>query len=451
MTGSLRFGPSTGIRCRAVIAIALMLSLSACGSLFGDDELDAPLPGARISVLEFNRSLAADPDLAGLEVRLPRPKAMAAWPQPGGDARHAPGHVAVADLPRIVWRADIGKGADDTRRLLAGPVVADGRVYIMDAEGKVGAYRADNGRRVWRVDVVPRSERDSNLGGGVAHADGRVFVTTGFAQVIALDGASGAEIWRQGLVAPMRAGPTVGGGRVLAISIDNQLFALSASDGKRLWNHRGITESTGLLGGASAALVEGIAIAPYSSGELVAVRAESGRPVWSDTLAAVRRVDQISQLTDIKGLPVVDRGRVYAISHSGRMVAIDLRSGARLWDRAIGGVQTPWVAGDFVFVLTNDSQLICLTAADGRIRWVHQLANFEDAKKKKEPISWVGPVLAGDRLLVGNSRGELFAVSPYSGDLLGGIALREPISVAPIIANGTIYILTDDGELIALR
>ena len=75
-------------------------------------------------------------------------------------------------------------------------------------------------------------------------------------------------------------------------------------------------------------------------------------------------------LADIHGRPVIDRGRVFAVSHSGRMVAIDLRTGDRVWEQEIASSHSPWVVGDYVFVLANDNELVCLTRDEGKVRWV---------------------------------------------------------------------------------
>ena len=80
--------------------------------------------------------------------------------------------------------------------------------------------------------------------------------------------------------------------------------------------------------------------------------------VWSDQLVKAARFTPLAALSDIRGKPVVDRGRVIAISHSGRMAAIDLRTGERIWDRDITGVETPWVSGDFIYVVTTQAELL---------------------------------------------------------------------------------------------
>ncbi len=108
----------------------------------------------------------------------------------------------------------------------------------------------------------------------------------------------------------------------------------------------------------------------------------------------------LSDLDDVAGRPVIDRDMVFAISHSGTMVAINLDSGQRVWSRDIGGIQTPWVAGDFLYVLTTENMILCLQRKDGRVKWVHQLPRWEDPDDKDEPIVWSGPVLVSDRLVV---------------------------------------------------
>lgn len=435
----------------AVALAALGAGLAGCGDL-GFTKKKNPLPGERVAVMLTGRSIEPDARLVDLAVRLPRPVANADWPQAGGVPSHAMHHLAAGDDLRIAWRVDIGRGTSaDNYHLLSPPVVAAGRVFAIDADGRVSAIDAASGRTLWRAETAPEDAGVSVASGGIAYDDGRVFVATGFAQLVALEAETGRQLWRQPTNAPMRAAPTISGARVFAVTVENQAVAFDIQDGKRLWTHSGITEVAGLLGGASPAVDAGTVIVPYTSGELFALRAENGRVIWSDSLIAVRRIDSVSTLADIRGRPVIDRGVVVALSHSGRMAAIDLRSGNRVWDRDVGGTETPWVAGDFIYVLTNESQLICLTRRDGRVRWATALRQYRNEEKKQDRIFWAGPVLVSDRLVVVGSNGEVLAVSPYTGDLLGVIALPRGMFIAPVVAGETLYILTDDANLLALR
>ncbi|UEM05236.1 PQQ-binding-like beta-propeller repeat protein [Skermanella rosea] len=437
---------------RLLAAGMVTLSLAGCGSgsWFGDSE-PPPLPGERISVLRLERQLEPDPRLADLRVELPAPTANADWPQAGGNPDHAMGHLALAAQPRQAWTADIGSGSSSNTRLLAQPVVAGGRVYTLNTDYELTAFDTATGRQVWQVSVERENESGGALGGGAAFADNRLFVTTGYGELLSVDPATGTIGWRTRVPGPVRSAPSIANGRVFVITVDNQLIAYSANDGATLWTHTGILETAGLLGAASPAVDGTIVAAPYSSGELFALRAENGRVAWSDNLAAVRRVGALSNLADIRGMPVIDRGLVVAVSHSGRMVGIDERTGGRAWEQEIGGVDTPWVAGDFIFVLTNDNEVIALTRQSGRVRWVAPLARYEDPDDRSGPIIWTGPVLAGGRLWLANSVGELVALSPEDGREQQRFDLPDGAFISPVVAGGTLYVLTNDGTLVAYR
>ncbi len=435
---------------RTVSTLAVVaLGLTACGDWFGETG-DPPLAGERLPVLTFQSQIEPDPRIADLAVRLPRPMVNTGWPQAGGDPNHAMHHLAASGGLARLWRADIGDGSSDDAMLLAQPVIDGGRIYTMDVDASVAAYDAETGEAIWRTRLDGEDD-DGTLGGGVAFDSGRLYATTGLAEVAALDAATGKIIWRRRLSGPIRAAPTVRDGRVFVVTIANELFALNAADGKTLWLHNGLSEVAGLVGGASPAVDGGIVVAPFSSGEVVALRVENGRVVWTDTLTALRRTDPVTSLAHVRGRPVIDRGRVFVVGNAGRTVAIDLRTGNRLWEQAIGGVHGPWVAGDFVFVVSNNSELVCLSRRDGRIRWIRALQRYEDEEDRTDPIRWAGPVLAGDRLLVSGTTGQMWSVSPYTGELLGWIEVPGPVLISPAVANQTVYVLTDDAELIALR
>ena len=435
------------------LALCALLVLGGCGDTFdflGTRE-PPPLAGTRIAVLLSEQSATADPRLADLAVRLPRPIPNLSWPQQGGFANHAMHHLALGDAPTVAWNVGIGADADDDAPILSGPVVGDGRIYAMDADAKVTAYELESGRQLWERKIAPDEEEDGNWGGGIAYDAGRIYAATGFAQVVALDAASGEIVWRKSVSGPMRAAPTVFEGRIFVITKDNRTFALDTATGAEQWSHSGIEEVAGLLGAASPAVDGDTVVVAYSSGEIFALRVENGRQLWSDNLAAIRRADAVSALADILGRPVIDRGRVYAISHSGRMVAIDANSGRRVWETALGGVNQPWVAGDFIFVLTNNAEIAALTARDGLIRWITPIELYENPEKKKGLIEWTGPVLAGDRLIVAGSHGTALTLSPYTGEIIGEIELPGGAAIAPAVAGMTLYMLTDEARLVAFR
>jgi outer membrane protein assembly factor BamB len=438
---------------RRHLALAALIALAACSSddsWFGAAE-DPPLPGERVSVMLLERELSADPSLADLPIELPPPRRNDAWPQSGGDPTHVMHHLAAGDQLNIAWRAGIGTGSPGEGQLLARPVVAERRVFTMDADGTIRAFDADSGALLWQFEQDD-DYADGLIGGGLAFANGRLFATLSSGDVVALGAASGTEMWRQSLGVPLRAAPTVAEDRVLVLTADNQLYALDGTTGRPAWRHAGFFEGAGLLGGPSPAVDRGLVVVPYSSAEVYAIRLDNGRPLWSDTVERPRRTQALDEITDIDGMPVIDGEVVYVAGYGGQMAAIDARRGIRRWDVDVASTDTPWLAGDFLYVLTTRGEVVCLLRSNGRIRWVSPLPRVLNPDDPgSTPIVWSGPLLVGDRLLVAGSHGQAITMSPYTGEILGRQELPGPVVVPPVAAAGTVYMVTENAQLLAYR
>ena len=437
-------------RSLASILTALLLGVfvTGCDDMFAESAKPA-LPGKRISILSRDKELQPEVTSAA-KIKLPPPEANDEWPQAGGSSNHAMHHMQVGSRLAQVWTTRTGDGASARSKLLAQPIVALGRVFTVDAENQVTAVSAKTGKRLWRAELTPDDVTTSSSG-ALAYDEGRLFVTTGFGQLITLDAKSGKVLWRQVLSGPVRGAPAVRAGRVITITVDDHTYCMAADDGQILWTHQGTIEPASLLAGNSPAVDGNVVVVPYSSGELFALRIENGSVIWQDTVASVSRTQGVANLADITGRPIVDRGRVYVIGHADVLAAIDLRTGKRLWERDIGGIQSPWIAGDYLFVITNGNEIIAVDSKTGNLVWVTQLQTWQDPAKRKDRIVWVGPVLASNRLIVGSSTGMLASISPYTGDILGQVDLGDSISVPPVIAKDTLYFFTDEAEVIAYK
>jgi outer membrane protein assembly factor BamB len=250
---------------------------------------------------------------------------------------------------------------------------------------------------------------------------------------------------------PLRGSPTIGFNAVYVMTQDNQLQALNSADGTVLWSESGSQGQAGVFGVAAPAAGQGTVIAGYSTGELVAYRYENGRTLWSDALARTSISTQVGILTDVDADPIIDRGRVFALGQGGRMAAYDLVSGQRIWELNLAGISTPAVAGDWVFTLTDDAKLLCIQRATGKVRWLTQLMRYRNEEKRKGPVFWTGPVLAGNRLWVANSEGEVASAAVADGTVTEFAKLGSSVSLAPVVANGVLYVLDDGGKITAYK
>ncbi|MEI9928212.1 MAG: PQQ-binding-like beta-propeller repeat protein [Sphingomonas sp.] len=177
---------------------------------------------------------------------------------------------------------------------------------------------------------------------------------------------NGSEVWRARPGGPLRGSPGVDNGQVYVLTQDNQLFALKQDTGEVEWSASASLESQGVFGVAAPASAQGTIIAGFSSGELNAYRYENGHQLWGDVLSRSSMSTSVSSLSDIDAEPVIDQGRVYAVGQGGRMVAMEIVTGTRLWEENIAGIATPWVAGEWLFVVTDDARLLCIARGTGR-------------------------------------------------------------------------------------
>jgi outer membrane protein assembly factor BamB len=432
---------------------ALLLPLAAGGCSFFDDLFQTTkpkIPGKREPVLAAARGLERD-RTGDLRVALPPAVRNADWPQAGGNPAHLMGHLATGDRLAQAWSADIGEGGGYRRKILAQPVKAGGLVYAMDSDGLVSAFDARTGERQWRTDTRDEDDESTNIGGGIAVDNGVLYAVNGVAWLVAMDARTGTIKYRKGVGAPTRSAPTIADGRIFFTTIEDRLLAHAVDDGRQLWTHQAQQAQTTLLGQPAPTYANGLVIGAFGSGEIVAVRAETGGVAWTDSIGSVRGRDSLADVAAIRGLPVIQEGRVFAIGLGGLTISSDQRSGRRLWERDVGGEDSLWVAGDWVFLISVRQQIAALNRNDGRVAWVNDLPRYEDEEKQDGPIQWFGPLLAGDRLIVAGTNSQALAVSPYTGEIIGRQELSGAASLGPVLADGTVYIVTDDGHLVALR
>ncbi len=467
-----------------IVAVAM---LSGCSTLNvinpfdggdGPDQGDVAGSERRISILELNDTLSLGGTVTPDQIVLPQAYVNTDWPQIGGNVAHVVQHTGASGSLQKIWSKDVGDGSDRKGFVAAPPVIANGIIYVMDADSTVRAFSESSGGRLWdfKIEISetertrtkdtsiidrirdPRSFLDGSgrdkdgVGGGLAFDDGVLYVSSGLGVLIALDAASGAEIWRKSVRVPLHSAPTVADGRVYAITDDNEIIAFDANDnGAVLWTYQGIVETARMLTVPAPAVQNEAVITPFSSGEVVALRVQNGSVLWQDALASSTRLTPLAALNDIAFGPVIADGYVIATAQSGVMTAFDFRTGQRVWSQPAGSIGMPWIAGDFIFTVTTDSKVAALSKIDGSVIWIQQLEMFKKPNKRKDRIVWSGPVLAGDRLIVVSSKGCMIILNPYDGSILEERKIGDAVMVAPIIANETVYILNDKAKLIALR
>lgn len=433
---------------------ATTICLTALTLFAGCGERDVILPGERLGLRDGMAGAAPASVNESRPLALAAPVTNADWPQIGGSATHTIQQAALGASLTQIFAVNIGQGDSRQARITASPVVAGGVIYTLDSRARVTAT-ATNGTPVWAVDVTPVTDGASDAsGGGISVAAGRVFVATGFGELTVLDAGTGGVLWTQDLNAPGGPAPTVAGDIVYVVSRDGRALALDVATGLVRWQLSGTPSESNVSGGAGAAVTSEVAIFPFPSGEVVAAFPQGGLRRWAQVIAGDRVGSAAAAAaTDIAGDPVISGDTVYVGNVSGRLAALNIASGVRIWT-ATEGVTSPVVpAGGSVFLVNDVNELVRLDAADGSVIWRISLPRFvEDrARRQRTIFAQHGPVLAGGRLLVASAEGIIRQFDPVSGASLGDIALPGGAASDPVVAGGTLYVVTKDGQLVAFR
>ncbi|SFP24451.1 outer membrane protein assembly factor BamB family protein [Tranquillimonas alkanivorans] len=427
--------------------IAAITLLAAC-------EKELILPGERLALRGDAATDTVEAGARSVPISLPAARANTQWTHKAGSPTHDTVHPAFSGAPQLLWSADVGQGEDRRHRITADPVVAGGRVFTVDSRARVSAHGLD-GRPLWSVDLTPAGEdSDDASGAGLAVQGNTLYVSSAFGDLVALDTATGGERWRQALDASASGAPTVVGDLVYVAARDARGWAVETDTGRIRWTLPGTPRVAGIVGGASPAVTDRLAIFPFPSGELVATLRDGGTRVWQANVARDRLGKVYAQINDITGDPVISGGRVYAGNPAGRTVALDLASGELLWAAEDGAMSPVSVAGGAVFAVSDQAELVRLNAATGETVWRQPLPLYQPYRslgRRDAVYAHYGPVLAGGRLWVASDDGMLRGFSPESGALVSSLELPGGATTNPVVAGGVMYLVTEDGQLLAFR
>lgn len=430
-----------------------MLALTACGA--GREQI---LQGTRLDPRDGSvlSSASSGPVVNRAEkISLGTPVARDAWTMTGAGRLHASGHNAfTSGTPGLLWTAEIGQGKTRKARLTVDPVAASGIVFAMDSAARVTAVSASTGGQVWSVDLTPAGEKSGKVfGGALAISGNTLYVTTGYGDLVALDLATGGERWRQRLEAVGAAGLSVYDGLAYVVAGDGQVWAVQTSDGRVKWQIAGPESITSRAGATSPAIGDKFAVLPFSSGDLYGVFRQGGVRYWSASLAGQRKGVVYANVSDITSDPVIVGNRVYVGNQAGRFAAFSMETGERVWTADEGAYSPASVVGGSVFIVTDRNELVRLSASSGERIWGVQLPYYttDKARKRKAVFAHYGPVAAGGKMWVASDDGVLRGFDPVSGALVSRVDLPKGAASDPIVVNGVMYLLLEDGSLAALR
>ena len=433
----------------------IALALVSIIVLAGCSDREVILPGKREPILKLEPSATegAGTLSAPKAFAMPRQKNNVAWPQGHASPSTQVVHAALSAAPKPLWTLSVGTGDRARNRITADPIVAEGIVFTLDSLSVLTAT-STAGSRLWSRDLTPSFERAGDAdGGGIAYGDGVVFVSTGYGVLHALDLKSGSALWKQELKGSGNGRPSYFDGVVYLVSQDSVAWAIEAATGRIRWQLDHLSDVNNMSGSTGPAISEKLVVFGFGAGDLQAAFRGGGLTLWNATLAGGRSGRAVATIDDIATSPVISGSTVFAANSSGRIAAMHLDSGARLWTAPYGARSPLWPAGGSLFFVNDLGQLMRLDATDGSKVWSVDLPGFVSLRqrKSKDVVPHHGPVLAGGRLLLASGDGLLRQFDPETGAERSAIRLGSGATANPIVADGILYVLCRDGKLRAYR
>ncbi|MFS4580117.1 PQQ-binding-like beta-propeller repeat protein [Phaeobacter sp. C3_T13_0] len=423
---------------------ALALILSACA------EPEVILRGERLDLREDSLTIVTNNSRA---IALPATRNNVSWPQGPGIEGSRPTHPALSAAPTAIWSTSIGDGDSRRQRIIATPVIGDGRIYTLDSGAKVSAV-SPSGTLQWQSELLPTSDSSGQAtGGGLAYDAGVLYVSSGYGAVTALDASTGVTIWRQELEATGSGQPTVRDGLLYLVAGDDTGWAIHTKDGRIAWQIEATPSPSNILGAPAPAVTSDLAIFAFGSGDLTATFRKGGLRRWNASVSGKRIGRTISRIGDVTGAPVVSGNRMYVGNQSGRTAAFDLGTGDRLWTVRHGAVDPVWPVAGNIFLISDQGQLVRLDAESGEAVWAADLPGYlkDKPRKRGAVVAHHGPVVAGGQVVVASNDGLLRFFSPQDGTLVRTVEIPDGASTAPVVAGGTLYVVSTKGQLHAFR
>ncbi len=317
------------------------------------------------------------------------------------------------------------------------PVLDGDRLYLAEPSGRVIALAAETGEELWSVDLeVP-------ISGGPGVNDGLLAVGTEEAELILLDAGDGSERWRKRVNSEVLSVPAIGRGKVICRTIDGRVSAFSTENGESQWVYDRSVPVLTLRGDSSPILHQNQVLAGFPNGKLTALSLDTGAPTWEALITAPSGRTELERVVDIDADLKLVEGTVYAAAYHGDLAAVSEISGIVLWQREISshaGLDADWRQ---LYITDEADHIWSLDTTNGATLW---------QQKALQARRLTAPVRVDGHLVVGDLEGYLHWLSQYDGRLLARNRVgNDPIRVKPLVHDGIVYVMDDDGTLTALR
>lgn len=393
------------------------------------------LKGKRENFFVEADSLEIDRSISNAEVNIPSASMRTSHTEVGGNVYHNSINYKMNPNIKTCWKTSVGGGVGTDI------VSYNNNLYIVNSNGDLICIDEKNGNILWKKQVYYSKDRLAFVGGLNVFKD-NIIITSNHGEIIKIDPKTQKELLKHEVKLPIKGNPVIVGDKIIVTTIDNQTLAFSGNSQNKLWERSGLQEETVMEGAGTPAVYENNIICAYTNGDIASIDTYSGTDIWEDTLFSGDTSESGFIISHIVASPVIQDGNVLACTAESKTALIDAASGVRIWEKNIGTLNTPIIAGGWVFILTTEGSLKCLSISNGAVKWSHTF----DTKAKL-----FGPLLINGDVVVFSENGDMMTLSVKNGSQKSIKKLETAITKTPIIVNSNMYVVNNSSELLCLR
>ncbi len=330
------------------------------------------------------------------------------------------------------WTVSFDKAKVKDTYLHLAPVRDGNMVYAASPSGTLKAIHQKTGQVKWSKQL------DERLVSGPAAKFGRLVLATSHANILVLSEKDGHLLWKARVSGEVLATPLLIENRVIVKTVDGHIYAFDSDTGAKIWVADHGSPSLILKAASSPVRYGNLVLAGFSDGKLDAIELDTGRVVWQRSIAYNSGSSDVEKLVDISATPIVRGDVVYLASYQGYMVAMSLRQGDFVWSKPLSTYKNMAIDSSALYMADNDDVLFAVGRSDGHVQWK------QTALKAR---GLTAPVLMGNRLVVGDKKGELHLLDARHGDFIARHSLGSAIITEPLVDSNHVYVMTARGQL----
>jgi len=335
---------------------------------------------------------------------------------------------------QLRWQSDIADAGNTILR----PAVTEDALYVASAQGDV--YRLDraSGQQKWQI------KSGFNISAGVGAGAGLVLLGGDKGELAAFDDA-GKLRWQIKVSSEVLGQPQIADGIVVVRTGDGRIAGINAADGKSIWSYERATPSLIVRNHSAVKIYRGIIYAGLAAGRLVALNLSTGAVKWETVVAQPRGNTELERISDITSPPVVDADQVCAVAFQGRVACFSIAQGSLLWSRDIASDQGMLLSQKNLYITDINGAVLALDKSSGSSIWKNEQMKL---RRVSAPSLFGASGIFGDYLAVGDHEGYVHILHREDGRLLARYKTENsPIQSAPVALGEGLLVQTKNGGL----